>query len=222
VETEAPIVSLLGHTKETIAKITEDFDSPNDDYDPVLLVRDHEDKVAFLGIGADMNDGDAKEEVAKFMFAVISVLRAKEAVFVSSTWMVKDLRDGDVEDGHLTVMPRDHPNRVEAVTLMHASLDGDAIHQAEIFRTQDKPPTIGEWNVMATGELQGRFGYALRDGLKVGRKLASDETPPEIVEFMNKAIADGDLEGLARSFMNAATKARERFEQDRRKDEEEE
>jgi hypothetical protein len=214
---------LLEYTKDCVKRIAADFDKPDADFLPTLLLKMHDGNVAICGLAADFDSQKEKDECAKFMMAACACARAKEACFVSSAWAVeyappegeKFENWQEVEKRDDFVMPRDNPNRIEVVNVMCSRPGGDVMASAEITRHEDegKPPTIGEWKEMG-GEgtkLGGRFGDAIHDGIELGQKLLGDETPAELRAYMDEMIAKGEFEELVRSFMrgmDAAQKMR--------------
>jgi hypothetical protein len=212
---------LLEFTKESVKRIAADFDKPGADFLPTLLLRMPDGNVAICGLAGDMNSQNEKDEIARFMIAACACARTQEVCFVSSAWAVKyEPPPGEklenwkeVEQREDFVMPRDHPQRIEVVNVMCSRPSGDIMASAEITRHEDegKPPTIGDWEEMG-GEgttLGGRFGDAIHDGIDLGQKMDSDETPPEMRAYMDEMIANGKFEDLVRSFMRAMTTASE-------------
>lgn len=210
---------LLEFAKTSVKGIADDFDKPDADFMPTLLIKAYDGKVQIVGLAGDMNSQQAKDEMARFMFAAIACLRASEVAFVNSAWAVRyEPPEGekiesweDVEKRDDFVMPRDNPNRIEIVNIMYAGTDGDIMATAEITRHEDegKPPTIGPWENMG-GEgatIGGRFGDAIHDGVVVGQKMGA--APPGIAEYMDEKIANGELHDLVESFLRAMDKARE-------------
>jgi hypothetical protein len=65
--------------------------------------------------------------------------------------------------------PSESPKRIEVVSLMVASREGEQFHHAKIVRRPGHPPALREWKSMTTfhpgASLGGRFGDALRTGI---------------------------------------------------------
>jgi len=210
--------TLLELTKSRVEQIAKDFTEPDDDFIPVLMVRAHNDQVAIIGLMGDMNSQSEKDDMAKFMMAACAVLRAKEVSFVSSAWAAKAIPKEEFESGDF-VMPRDRPDRIEVVNIMHSTSDGDTMSTSEISREDGKPPTIGGWEVVG-GEgikLGGRFGDAIHDGMFIGSKLVDPEVTPDLMrEYMDEMIEKGELEELIQSFMRGAAGAAKKIAEDKK------
>jgi hypothetical protein len=210
---------LLEFAKTSVEKIAQDFDKPDADFMPTLLIKAYDRKVQVVSLAGDMNSQQAKDQMARFMFAAVACLRASEVAFVSSAWAAnykppegEKLESWeDVEKRDDFVMPRNNPDRIEIVNIMYAGTDGDTMSSAEITRheREGKPPTIGPWQDMggAGATISGRFGDAIHDGMVVGQKMGV--APPEIAEYMDEKIANGELHDLIESFLRAMDKARE-------------
>jgi hypothetical protein len=201
---------LLEHAKRSVEGIAADFDKPDSDFLPTLLVKTHNDKVVVVGLTGEMSQA-GKDEMANYMLAVCACARAKEVAFVSSAWTVTyDKPEGEdelyfrkLEQSEDFVMPRDHPDRVEVVNIMFSQPSGDLMLTSEITRQAFGPPTIGEWKEMG-GEgttLEGRFGNAIHDGIDLGQKMAADGAASTVVAYMDEMIAKGKFEELVKRFL---------------------
>jgi hypothetical protein len=204
--------NLLQFTKDTVQKIANEFKGPDADFVPALLIRTHNDDVLVVGLKGDMDSQSAKDDMAEFMLAACACARAKEAAFVSSCWALRKISKDDYESGNF-VMPRDSPDRIEAVSVMYASLDGDVMATREIIRRKGRPPTLAaEWEEMRADDgttLGGRFGNAVHQGIEIGKKMAGDETPPEIKAYMDEMIAADKFNELIEGFLRGKHRAYE-------------
>lgn len=199
-EDDKPRTSLVTATKEHVAGVVAGWDNPRDDITPQLVFRDRDGGIGVMMLLIDMDSEVEKDYVADMMTATLACSGASEACFLSSAWV-----SGKQKLDKPMVMPRDDPDRIEAAIMVHHSPDGEAMHQAVIHRTDDKPPTLAEW-VMLVGDrrLGGRFANAVHRGLQIGSEL-----PPEMVGFIKSKEAAGEQEDVVKIFMRAMKKARD-------------
>jgi hypothetical protein len=148
-----------------------------------------------------MRDGAAKDRIAGAMMAAIVVSQAAEAAMITTSWMVKMNQHPD-EHGAPTVwdgvMPSQHPDRVECITVLHADQRSCSMGEAELTRYPHRPPDLGEWNVWSDEGMKmgGRFGEAMGHGLQMVQ-----ESPPAMVEIIENAWLDGQEQDLMQRFL---------------------
>jgi hypothetical protein len=192
-------MDLFHHAMDNARKNAGELEGPEDDIMPIFLW------LGPYGMGLmpmlGMRDGRAKDRLAGAMEAVLVVSRATEAAFVSTSWMVavKSDESGTGPAKWDGVIPSEHPDRQEVITVMHHGESGvAAFGQAPVTRHPDRPPELGRWETMQREGIKmgGRFGEAIDHGLRVVQEL-----PPEMLEVIEAAWADGQQEDLMRTFL---------------------
>lgn len=180
----------LETAKHYVEFTCENFDEPDDDWNPVMFCIGRGDTgntiVAFDP--AFMGDPDAKDKLAdEVMPALLKQTQAVAVATVFSTWHI-DVRNIAKLDGiseeearvqwetfHAAGgMPSQHPARQEQVLIAGLSAVEEHHHWAPILRHDGKPPTLAPWiDVMAdpdglggTGSITGRFIDPLRYALR--------------------------------------------------------
>ena len=186
-------MSTLTNAQRHIEKLTEDLHG-EDDFMPFLICRTG-DKEFYVGLAA-MAD-ETKEDIADVMFAAVAVTRAEEAVFASSSWVVKKPQDEKV-----TARPSEHPDRQEAAVVTQCTRDGDAMYMASIYRRENKV-LLGAWDKSDIPKHGGRFADAIRAGMRMGAGM-----PEEMQEFCQQAIDAGEIEAVLRPAMRAFRRVR--------------
>lgn len=183
-------MSLVEDARRHVESLVEDLEG-NDDFMPFMTIVCHDDKVAYVGL--EMPDEEGKGDIADVMAAMTAAYRAKEVVFGSVSWMVKSAK----KEG-LGMMPSEHPDRVEAVFLLHITGDGDTMHHAEV-RREDGTVFLDTWDSFeADSNVSGRFGTAIHMGMKLSANL-----PPEMVEYMEANFAVGKEEEVVGPMVRA-------------------
>lgn len=167
------------------------------DANPAVLFRDRSGDITYVSLIADMNSGEAKNHLAQVIEAQLIIGGATEVVYLSSTWMLLSTR---MEDRKLNTI-EDHPDRVEAVALMHFTLKEEGLHRAIIDRS-GKLPTLRPWETFPGLEMGGRFGNALKEGLRMAKTI-----PQEMIDLLAKLEADGEHERTLRMVMRAKAEA---------------
>jgi hypothetical protein len=156
-----------------------------------------------------MADSKDKDRIAAVMTAALTCARATECVFTSTSWMVMSDRPpdaaspSDVDAGDLLggVMPSQHPNRVECITIMYVSKNRCAMAHAPLTRHPDRLPDVGKWqgSDMDGAKIGGRFGEAIDHGLRMAQEM-----PQEMVEILDAAWAAGKQEEMVSRFLAVA------------------
>lgn len=199
---------ILKHAMDHARSCAADLTEPEEDILPVLLW------VGPYGMGImpllEMGDDDAKDAIAAMMTTVIATGRAAQAVLITTSWMVSAPRDEDGKpkksamDAMGGVMPSQHPDRIEAVTAMYASLAGtDSMSHAVLTRYPDKPPTMGEWEGIdepMSAKIGGRFGDAIHMGMDLATQM-----PPEMIEILDAGWKQGEQNDLIERFHKVLT-----------------
>lgn len=185
---------LFKHAMDTARKSVNELTEPDDDIMPVLLY------VGPHGLGLmpllNMKDDQAKDQLAAAMLAALLVGVATEAAMVTTSWVVEmEPKDGKYHGP----MPSQHPDRREAVMVMHVAGEDDfSMGQAILTRWSDRPPYLGEWKTWTEDDMKigGRFGDAIYNGLAMVRIA-----PKELVEIIEAAWEDGTQEDLMHRFL---------------------
>jgi hypothetical protein len=90
---------------------------------------------------------------------ILNQARATEAVLMSNAWGYR------LAPGAEIVPAAEAPGRREVLHLAHVGEDFVAFHQAEVRRTDDAPPTLGEFSTEEQEFADGRLTDALRRGI---------------------------------------------------------
>lgn len=188
--------NMLEHAKTVSRSNVEDLTEPEEDPLPILMW------VGPYGVGlfplTSMVDEAAKDELATWMTTMIAVSRATEAVMTAASWTVNVPEATPNNPNPTGIVPSEHPDRIETVTLMYvnATGDGDLMVRGDLTRYPDKPPTMSEWEECYSNvRLGGRFG----DAIHMGFDLCSG-MPEELVSIIDAAWAKGDQEDLMKRF----------------------
>jgi hypothetical protein len=198
---EAP--DLLKHAQKITAKNVAELEGPEDDIMPTFLwLGPH-------GMGlmplVPMTDWRQKDRLAAGMMAALCVSQATEAVFVSTSWMVKSDRPPDMTAGKTDadsllggLMPSEHPDRVEVIVAIYQGKgDRSYFASAEVIRYPDKPPDLREWDTkMSDAKVGGRFAEAIMNGLSMVESM-----PQEMVDIIESGWREGEQQDLMRRFL---------------------
>jgi hypothetical protein len=187
------------NTKKHLASIMKDL-SGKDDFMPFLLLNS---KVGHIYVGLMMpGEEDKKDSLADTMMAVCAVHRATEAMFVSTSWMVSRKKDEGPLD--MSTPPSQQPDRVEAVFMVHhtSSTDDVTTYSAPVIR-KDNTVGLGEWTDSPGVKIGGRFGDAIRHGMKFG-----EDIPTDMAEYLDAEITAGRSEQAVKMMLRALNSAR--------------
>jgi hypothetical protein len=179
-----PLEAVFSAALTGVVGTEEDFSEPDDDWLPIMLLIDDHRGLSVAAIdGQFMADDEAKEMLAQSVIPrLVKEVDAVAVAFVSSTWMSRGPRlpgasvPAVVEPETGEVRPRrpsEDPNRIEAVVVVACSLKGEITAVAEIQRTDDAPPTLGEWETNRSSKRSpGRFTNAIYEALDEGASRA--------------------------------------------------
>jgi hypothetical protein len=157
-----------------IAEITEAFQNNDADYLPVALMRTKNDDFVAMDLSDLLDDKDALTDL--ILPTIIGSAGVVEITLVLSSWVVKaDLKDGETRADVIKRMqilpPSEHPDRVEALVVLGFSRDEEICQIAEINRSSEGPPTLGEFEVISEddprGAMTGRFADPLRKAISM-------------------------------------------------------
>jgi hypothetical protein len=170
--------SLVQHARMAARDAVNALTRPEQDILPMLMTYGKRG----LGIaGIEMPDDDGRDRVAKMMVATVAFTEAAEVAFVSTAWMSNSESVG--------VRPRDDPQRVEKVVLVHWSGGGvSTMYAADVIRHDNRPPDLGQWEEMG-GEMGGRFGDAVELGLRLAKTV---DDVPGLAEIIEKGWETSD------------------------------
>lgn len=152
-----------------IAHVGSDF-APDEDWMPMGFLQGADGKDALLALDPEFFSSDAlKNRLTDTVLPqTIAELGAIRAALLTSNWVTRVTNDDygraqfDPETGNPHVRPSVHPGRIEALFLLVADSGGCVGYMAEINRTTDATPVLGEWEEVPDGALGGRFAEALQ------------------------------------------------------------
>ena len=171
---------------ETIGSL---FEDPRSDWQPAFFALAEEQFIPMVFEGGDFTE-EAKDGFSFAAVELTRMIRAEAAVFVASIWMVvktdaaagaaKDQADAfEREHGRRpqtyeeagVVAPRDDPERIEAVLMHVIEPERVSMSWAEIMRSDDAPPQLGEWHHLEDeAEVTGRFSTPIQEQLRRNRE----------------------------------------------------
>lgn len=161
--------------RDQVAKL-----KPDADIMPMLLTMGKRGQAIMVIPG--LPDEAAKDKAADMIAANLAVATADEAVFISAAWMVKS---DDAPDGQIDVMPSQHPQKREVVFLAYSTREDGCFAQSELMRTLNVEPLLTPWEEGPAGTVMaGRFGDAIRHGMRLAGLLEQD---PEMMELLDEA-----------------------------------
>lgn len=154
---------LLKLAQESADLICENFEEPDDDWVPVLIL-----EVEGSGVEIGQLNGELQNQRA--LARLIGSRPTKCAVVVQSGWSLSGLSDEEVKeiregDG---VSPADSPDRVEILLISGTDGEKDAMLVAKIKRDGQNPPTLEEWH------REDVVGGGMLDAMHAGLMLAAD------------------------------------------------
>jgi hypothetical protein len=159
---------LLQEGKDIIEAICGMFDSPGDDFHPVVVMVKADGMHGLVAIDPSfMTDANTKDLLAYEVLP--GLLREQEAVglcFSASAWTVRDLPPEEKESIQEQGI-RNDPRRVECVFVNAITKDKFLGSMAMIVRSDTVPPMIGEWEDWpeSADSMEGRFVGPLREAL---------------------------------------------------------
>lgn len=189
------------HVEHAVAGLT-----GSDDFMPLLVVRDHQDRDLAIGMTwpGETGVGGSKDMVAASMAALCCLHRAKEAAFASVAWTIRP-KPGEW-DG---TAPADSPDREE--TVMVAAIHGDGsstLFTAPMVR-ENNLCGVGVWDQSPKGAVAGgRFAEAIRHGMVMGENI-----PPDMAAYIDSEMEAGHegkmVEIFTRLYADHAVQAKE-------------
>jgi hypothetical protein len=113
----------------------------------------------------ELNNVEQKDALSEYM-AKLAREGAEAIVFVSESWSLRS-KDAESYKGYPSIA--DNPNRIEIVSVLYSTKDGDMMASAEInreydpwadeFKVSDCKPVLKPWDIYDSEEMQtdGRF-----------------------------------------------------------------
>lgn len=166
---------------------------PDDNALPTLLYRDADNHRMVLGLAYP---AELADEMAMYMTASMLVDEAIEAFYSSFVWTVIETPDEHVR----SPMPKDHPDRVEQAMIVHCTPDGGSLYFADITRSPDGSPVLGEWVPDDFIKCSGRIVRHMEAGIKMVAGL-SDELRSvfRLARSEGDAARDGAIRGVLKA-----------------------
>jgi len=154
------------------------------DFDPVVMVKTRHGDIAVAHLLMP-DEEEGRAAVAAIMAAVCGVNLGVEATFCSAAWVAQYPKGTDMTM-RPDVMPSQHPDRQEMVSLVLINEQGRAtMHSAPIIR-ENNMVGIGLWEEPSPDtEPMGRFVSSLRLGLKMAKDI-----PPDMADELERMDPD--------------------------------
>jgi hypothetical protein len=179
-ETIKELTQIMREGAEAVQK---HFDSPDDDWVPMITLVPQEGQNVMLALDGDwFANEEAKDRlVKKIMLPAVNGVGAKMVATLFSAWSLVLPEDVDLDN---LPVPSESDERIEVVIMtVMDSFTVECLY-ALVERSEDSPPTLGEWKSFEQNTFTGRFvgdiQEALRDSSgqtdKDFMKLLSDQT----------------------------------------------
>jgi hypothetical protein len=152
------LTEFLQGAVETIGQDLE----PDSDWVPTAFLIAPGNQMVLIATEGWTNEQEFAAYVAGLCRQIIE-RRAKAFAMVSTIWTLEHMSKEEL--ARLTVRPRDHPERVEAVLIATYSADKTLTALAVIDRHPDSPPTLREWKV-GKGDVEGGVATPLIEALR--------------------------------------------------------
>jgi len=164
------------------------------DFDPVVMVKTRHGDIAVAHLLMP-DEEEGRAAVAAIMAAVCGVNLGVEATFCSAAWVAQYPKDTDMTM-QPDVMPSQHPDRQEIVSLVLVNAEGRAtMHSAPIIR-ENNLVGIGLWEQPSPDtEPEGRFISSLRLGLRMAKDIPADMA--DDLERMDSDMTTGLIRRIA-------------------------
>lgn len=146
---------------------TEVFTEPDDDWAPVVFMRNRDNEQANLLLSEFMENDYSKDLLADVILpGAIRKFQAETVVMVISTW-VSETSSKALNEKGAYVRPSQQADRQERLMIMELKREGVTREAfAEIIRHESSPPTLGEWEDIEATEHGGRFVPRIVSALK--------------------------------------------------------
>jgi len=156
---------LMGLAEKSAADVGKGFDTPTDDWLPMMLVESN-DQLLVVAIDTEfMADAGRKDLLAEEVLPqVVREAEATAVVLVISAWYSQY----EKQTQHLeeVIAPSQDPDRKEAVVLLGFSATNTQARMADIKRYEDRPPELDEWKTGVADPFPGRFVKPIQRALQ--------------------------------------------------------
>jgi hypothetical protein len=152
--------SLFLTTQDAVRRTGQSFPQPDSDWAPVLFALGREG----LAISPLFGNADTSE-VTSLVTGFLRHIGATEAAIVQSTWA---LRPEHITAEVLKSSVAQHPDRIEALIIVHADRNRAQMATAQIHRDHATPPTLAGFTITAVPTVgpSARITAAIRTGIQ--------------------------------------------------------
>lgn len=154
--------TLLDVAWRDVEELQRQFQCPDDDWSPVLLMRTSSGR-SLCGTVIMGEDLDATVEGLRL---ILASLGAVEAALVTSAWVVFDPAAREIDDN---VGASEDPARRECVVISYVDSERARMEVADIHRSADKPPTLGVFRGAEGFHVRCRLIDTMRRGISEPR-----------------------------------------------------
>lgn len=165
---------LVNIAKDLMEK--QEFESPDDDWIPHGFVLKGDDLQILLIDPGFFADRQRKHNLFQGLAQKLREERTEAFALALMAYTISM-----PSTGHPEVLPSDlpedfseHPSAREILIVHGFDADDTLAFSADVLRSEDKPPTLGEWE-SATGEWTGEAVTPFRQALKAGRREQQEE-----------------------------------------------
>jgi hypothetical protein len=173
--------------KKSIEEIADGFEKHDDDFVPFFFIYADKYGLQPLQVPPGLMGGDrGKDALSVAMAQMVSATKAETAAFVSSVWMVHQSKEkaAATEEQRQAFIkehgrepqtyeelgvsqPKYDPEHIEAVILSVMTAKGCvSFSTAQIYRHDDDPPHLGEWDESPAQKFTGRFVTPVVEALR--------------------------------------------------------
>lgn len=152
--------TLFSTTQNAARRLGQTFVAPDSDWQPVMFALGHDGLV----ISPLLGNADTPE-AARLISVILQHIGATEAAIVQSSWALKPQH---ITRNALKSSVSQHPERVEALIVVHGDTTRAQMATAQIHRTTATPPTLDEFmtsDVPTVGPVK-RIADAIRSGIQ--------------------------------------------------------
>lgn len=130
------------YAKDFVRKIGESFKDPEDDWEPVALIKGDE-GIALVGLVLD------KAHWPEVVSAIVKKTKATKVALITSSWGL-EFTSSEEYDAYMAdddaPSPSKHPNGVKQVVVNVFDAERVEAWSAKILRDGEQPPVLGEWD----------------------------------------------------------------------------
>jgi hypothetical protein len=159
-DAELSLAQLTEFLQGAVEAIGEDLD-PDADWAPTAFLISPGNEMVLISTEGWSNEREFEAYIARLCREIIE-RRAKAFAMVSTIWTLEMSAE---ELARLTVRPRDHPDKVEAVLIATYSAHANVTAQAVIERHPNSPPTLKEW-LVTDSPVEGGVATPLLEALR--------------------------------------------------------